>query len=615
MALVPIDGRKPLARQNPAGAETLTLALCFALAGAAYAGIDMPRLLEIWRQGSYFDTDDAMRMVQVRDLLAGQSWYDMTAWRLDPPHGMFSHWSRVVDAPLAALILLFRLFLDPVHAERAARIAFPALLTAGLFLAGLHAARVFAGRAMRLFGLAAMLFCGVLFWQFPAGRIDHHASQIVALLTAVAAMASCFGAERTRDPAALSGVMTALSLSIGLENLPFLALVAAAPMILFLRRGLAARETLQGYALGLAGALIPLFFATVGPQRWLVPACDALSAPYFLACLAGSAAYALIARFGAAATSAPARLAVAGLAALAAAAPLTQIPLAGLADPFHGMDPLVRKYWLDPNPEVISILRQAQLDPALALQLLVPTLVGLLAALFGVWRARGAARARWAFLAAQIAIGLALGSLHVRAFSTAMPLAAIGLLAPIAALRAFAERQVSEQTRGLIGALTALVALFALSNMGFTVELPDFPSAAQTASAGRDRCMNPASYAPLRALAPGLAASTISPGSYLLAQTDLSVLAAPYHRNNHGNRAALDILFAPPDQAENFAREAGARYLILCWTPGAAPPWQAFSPEGLATQITRGSVPGWLRPVEIKDTPLHVYEIVGAGRN
>ena len=199
-----------------------------------------------------------MRMVQVRDLLAGQSWYDMTAWRLDPPHGMFSHWSRVVDAPLAALILFFRLFLDNVFAERAARIAFPALMTAGLFVAGLYAARVFAEKSMRAFGIVAMLFCGVLFWQFPAGRIDHHAPQIVTLLTAVAAMASCFGEKQTRGPAALSGAMTALSLSIGLENLPFLALVAAAPMILFLKRGFEARETLQGYALGPRGRADPV---------------------------------------------------------------------------------------------------------------------------------------------------------------------------------------------------------------------------------------------------------------------------------------------------------------------------------------------------------------------
>ena len=167
MILVEIEASRRRPRDST---EILTLVLCFALAAAAYFGIGLPRLLEIWGLGPYFDTDDAMRMVQVRDLLAGQSWYDMTAWQLDPPHGMFSHWSRVVDAPVAGLVLFFRLFLDDVFAERAARIAFPALMTAGLFVAGLHAARVFAKESMRLFGIAAMLFCGVLFWQFPAGR-------------------------------------------------------------------------------------------------------------------------------------------------------------------------------------------------------------------------------------------------------------------------------------------------------------------------------------------------------------------------------------------------------------------------------------------------------------
>jgi hypothetical protein len=32
-------------------------------------------------------TDDAMRLVEVRDLLAGQSWFDLTQHRLDPPQG------------------------------------------------------------------------------------------------------------------------------------------------------------------------------------------------------------------------------------------------------------------------------------------------------------------------------------------------------------------------------------------------------------------------------------------------------------------------------------------------------------------------------------------------
>src|SRR5260370_11311799 len=52
-------------------------------------------------------TDDAMRLVEVRDLISGQAWVDLAQHRLDPP-GVSMHWSRVLDSPLAALILLLR---------------------------------------------------------------------------------------------------------------------------------------------------------------------------------------------------------------------------------------------------------------------------------------------------------------------------------------------------------------------------------------------------------------------------------------------------------------------------------------------------------------------------
>lgn len=48
------------------------------------------------------DTDDAMRLVQIRDLLAGQGWFDMSQHRLMPPNGAGMHWSRLVDAPSPA---------------------------------------------------------------------------------------------------------------------------------------------------------------------------------------------------------------------------------------------------------------------------------------------------------------------------------------------------------------------------------------------------------------------------------------------------------------------------------------------------------------------------------
>ena len=47
------------------------------------------------------DTDDNLRMSQVRALLAGQDWYDLRQYRLNPPVGADIHWSRFVDLPLS----------------------------------------------------------------------------------------------------------------------------------------------------------------------------------------------------------------------------------------------------------------------------------------------------------------------------------------------------------------------------------------------------------------------------------------------------------------------------------------------------------------------------------
>src|SRR3984893_7606818 len=79
--------------------------------------------------GGVFDamsTDDAMRLVQVRDWIGGQGWFDLFQHRLDPP-GVSMHWSRVVDIPLAALILMLRPLLGTHGAEAVTLFGWPLL--------------------------------------------------------------------------------------------------------------------------------------------------------------------------------------------------------------------------------------------------------------------------------------------------------------------------------------------------------------------------------------------------------------------------------------------------------------------------------------------------------
>ena len=67
-----------------------------------------------------------MRLVQVRDLLAGQGWFDLTQYRLNPPDGVAMHWSRLIDLPIAVLIRAGELVAAAALAERLALTVWPA---------------------------------------------------------------------------------------------------------------------------------------------------------------------------------------------------------------------------------------------------------------------------------------------------------------------------------------------------------------------------------------------------------------------------------------------------------------------------------------------------------
>ena len=60
---------------------------------------------------------------EVRDLLAGQGWFDLHQYRMAPPEGTLMHWSRLVDIPLAALLWLLMLVLPAAQAELITTIA------------------------------------------------------------------------------------------------------------------------------------------------------------------------------------------------------------------------------------------------------------------------------------------------------------------------------------------------------------------------------------------------------------------------------------------------------------------------------------------------------------
>ena len=91
----------------------------------------------------------------------------------------------------------------------------------------------------------------------------------------------------------------ALSIAIGLENLPFFAVMLAGLATLFVVDGAKMRASMGWFAGGALIAFPACFAATVAPARYLLSACDAYSAVHLAALAAGTLGFAALAALAA----------------------------------------------------------------------------------------------------------------------------------------------------------------------------------------------------------------------------------------------------------------------------------------------------------------------------
>lgn len=94
------------------------LSACFALFG--FVTMKAPLV--------YTDPDEAMRLVQLRDFLAGQAWRDLVPHRLDPSFDTPMHWSRLVDLSMAFVYWPFTLIVSASTAEYIMAIVWPGVI-------------------------------------------------------------------------------------------------------------------------------------------------------------------------------------------------------------------------------------------------------------------------------------------------------------------------------------------------------------------------------------------------------------------------------------------------------------------------------------------------------
>jgi hypothetical protein len=552
-------------------------------------------------------TDDAMRLVEVRDFMAGQSWFDLVQHRLAPPAGVNMHWSRLIDLPLAALIGAGATVLPPLDAERFALAAWPVLLLLPMLAGVVRLARRLAdGRA----GTLALLFAattGATLIHFRPGAIDHHNAQITLLIWTLVLLAR----ERPSSRAMMGAAgLAALSLAIGLETLPAIAAIAVAVALRWVIEGPRSATETAAFGGTFAALLVVLLAVTAGPARFLIPACDDLSIAQVMAGGIGGiglAGLALTMRGG----SWRLRLAGATMLALVLAACVAGLYPQCLADPIE-TDPRLTTLWLDTNSEARSVFAVARDLP----QNLIPQfgfpVAALVLAVLALRRRADVARWPWLLIMGALAVLLLISLWLLRAAAmadiVAVPLAAAALvrLFPAGEKRLFGLPRPT-----VVGALllnqASLVLVGEASARGVeAITQRPHPAFVE----GPATCSRAADYAPLAALPPGLVLSFIDGGPYILMMTGHSVLAAPYHRNVAGNGAMFDVFLSPPEIARQRLIELGVDYVAFC--PGAPERYSyaAQAPQGLAARLRRREVPDFLASMPLGETPLTLYRVV-----
>lgn len=546
------------------------------------------------------DTDDNMRLMQVRAWLGGQGWYDLRQYRLNPPAGFDMHWSRLVDLPIAALILLLRPFTGSREAEMLACGIAPLL---PLSIAGIGLAatvrRLVSPVAWPL-ALVFLLGCTATMLMFMPERIDHHGWQLAMLSLTVAGLADPKGARG----GAIVGAASAVSLSIGLEMLPYAAMAGA---IIALRwvwdRADAPRLTVYALTLGGGSALGFALFASYADR---VARCDALTPVWLSVMIAAGVLLFLLARIG------PEKRWVRfGLAVLAGAAIVAGFALVFpqcLGRP-EQVSPELARTWLNNVREAKPIYQHPFRT---AFPIVTLPVIGLIGAGVATWRARGTpVAAKWVPVLLFSAFAALMLLWQARAGPAAQLLAVPGATALgwLVFPWLLGHRSVFVRVGGTVAAFLIVSGLFA----GFAIKwLPiDRPNKrVQVVNRASGSCPTFRALAPLDRLPAQTIFTFVDLGPRLITVTHHNAIAGPYHRNGD---AILDVQHAFSGSAEQFraiARRHGATLLLVCPNMAESTVYRARAPGGFYDQLAHRRDFAWLEPIRLpKGSPLRLWRI------
>jgi hypothetical protein len=547
------------------------------------------------------DTDDNMRMSQVRALLAGQDWFDLRQYRLNAPVGANIHWSRLVDLPLAGLILASRPFLGAYSEMFAAAVAPMLPLILLLWSVALTARRLIDRRAYPL-ALITLFFAGSTAAMFMPMRIDHHGWQLALLSLLIAGLAD---PRRARGGATV-GIATALSLAIGLELLIYLALAGCA-LVLFWIDDRDQRRRLATYALTLSGGTAIAFtlFASYANR---LPVCDALSPVWLSDALLGGALLFVMALWSPATWKQ--RLAVAVVAGMAIAA-FHALLWPHCLSRLEGVSPEVEQLWLSHVREARPVYRHGWRTAALILTLPIS---GGLGWLLLIWLARGDRdRLRRTLAAALPAVtATALLFWQTRTGPAAQMMSLVGAAGLVWYVTPWALALKTPIVRVIAPAAVIVMGLGG-TMLIFDTVYPAKPSSARDRAISKANrlCNTLTSFKPIADQPKGTIFTFVDLGPRTITVTRHNSIIGPYHRNGEQIADVMNAFRTPdPQQAHTIVAKYRADYLMTCPDSSTTTIFLAEAPKGFYAQLASGQVPAWLQPVTLpRDSPFRLWKV------
>jgi hypothetical protein len=557
-----------------------------------WLGASIALIVYRWKAIHWFalgDTDDNMRIMQVRALLQGQDWYDLRQHRLNPPFGANIHWSRLIDLPIAGIIMLAKPVFGGIVAEKIAVTLAP-LIPLGVVLTGLGvAARRLVAPGAYLVAAGILLSFVTAMTMFMPLRIDHHGWQLAMLAVILAGLAD----ERAMRGGMVIGIATALSLVIGLETMPWLVVAGAGVALRWILSDNQAPRV-RGYVLALGGGTALGFLTFASRDNW-VARCDALTPVWFSVIMLTSALLFLISAF-----RMESRVLRMALVFGAGAVVATFFALAWpdcLGRP-EQISPELERLWFNNISEAKPIYTR-NWPSILSASVL---LVGLLGSFWALWKHRAEERgAAWATIAL-----LSLGSgLMVLWQSRSAPTALMFSVPGATALGWAILPRLRAHPSVLVRTLGTVAAFLFISGLGIQLIAGKLPNP-DVSSPGMKRvnranasCPTIPSMRPIARLPKATILTFVDLGPRLITITHHDAIAGPYHRNGD---AILDVQRAfrgSADDARSIARKHGATLLLVCPNMSESTIYKEHSPKGFYMQIVGGTVPDWLVPVPL----------------